>query len=50
MCAVSRVLPELQERHGKNAETEASPSDGEREERPGAEPASETQLLSIQVP
>nr|XP_020735133.1 nuclear valosin-containing protein-like isoform X1 [Odocoileus virginianus texanus] len=48
VCAVNRVLMELQERHRKNPETEASPSDGDQEEGTGTEPTSETQLLSVQ--
>ncbi|KAM9706444.1 nuclear valosin-containing protein-like isoform 1-T1 [Dama dama] len=48
VCAVNRVLMELRERHAKSPETEASPSDGDQEERTGTEPTSETQLLSIQ--
>ncbi|KAB0341422.1 hypothetical protein FD754_018348 [Muntiacus muntjak] len=49
VCAVNRALMELQERHGKNPETEASPSDGDQEERTGTEPTSETQLLSEEL-
>ncbi|XP_055437945.1 nuclear valosin-containing protein-like isoform X1 [Bubalus kerabau] len=48
MCAVNRVLMELQGQHKKNPEMEASPSEGDQEERTGAEPTSKTQVLSIQ--
>uniref|UniRef100_A0A3Q1NJJ8 Nuclear valosin-containing protein-like n=2 Tax=Bos TaxID=9903 RepID=A0A3Q1NJJ8_BOVIN len=43
MCAVNRVLMELQGQHKKNPEIEASPSEGDQEERTGAEPTSKTQ-------
>ncbi|XP_027420337.1 nuclear valosin-containing protein-like isoform X4 [Bos indicus] len=48
MCAVNRVLMELQGQHKKNPEIEASPSEGDQEERTGAEPTSKTQVLPIQ--
>ena len=50
MCAVNRVLMELQGQYKKNPEIEASPSEGDQEERTGAEPTSKTQVLPIQVP
>ncbi|XP_055275790.1 nuclear valosin-containing protein-like isoform X2 [Moschus berezovskii] len=48
MCAVNRVLMKLQEQHKKNPEIEASPSEGDQEERTGTEPTSKTQVLSVQ--
>lgn len=48
MCAVNRVLMELQGQHKKNPEIEALPSEGDQEKRTGAEPTSKTQVLSIQ--
>ena len=49
MCAVNRVLMELQGQYKKNPEIEALPSE-DQEKRTGAEPTSKTQVLSIQVP
>ncbi|XP_008063350.1 nuclear valosin-containing protein-like isoform X2 [Carlito syrichta] len=43
MCAVNRVLMKLQEQQQKEPEIEGLPSEGDQEERPGTEPASETQ-------
>uniref|UniRef100_A0AC11BT51 Nuclear VCP like n=1 Tax=Ovis aries TaxID=9940 RepID=A0AC11BT51_SHEEP len=48
MCAVNRVLMELQGQYKKNPEIEALPSEGDQEKRTGAEPTSKTQVLSIQ--
>ncbi|XP_068842139.1 nuclear valosin-containing protein-like isoform X4 [Capricornis sumatraensis] len=43
MCAVNRVLMELQGQPKKNPEIEALPSEGDQEKRTGAEPTSKTQ-------
>uniref|UniRef100_A0AC11BWQ1 Nuclear VCP like n=1 Tax=Ovis aries TaxID=9940 RepID=A0AC11BWQ1_SHEEP len=43
MCAVNRVLMELQGQYKKNPEIEALPSEGDQEKRTGAEPTSKTQ-------
>ncbi|XP_057582882.1 nuclear valosin-containing protein-like isoform X1 [Hippopotamus amphibius kiboko] len=48
MCAVNRVLMELQEQQRQNPEIEGLPSGGGQEERIGTEPTSKTQGLSIQ--
>jgi hypothetical protein len=47
MCAVNRVLMKQQAQQKKKPEIEGLPSEGDQEERLGAEPTSETQVFFL---